>query len=453
MRYLLRIVVFLCVCAVFVGGFGVLGYTRTMQHEMSVYDKPVPSLQGVETPEYDPHKPTVAVILGNNATEVIDFLVPYEMFSSTGAYNVFAVASDRNVKSLTGGLDVIPHYSFTEMDELLGKSPDILVIPNIPMMEGKKVHPVRDWILKNSGNETTLLSICNGAETLADTGLLNGKSAATHWGDISRLEKKYPEVHWKRDQRYVPDGNIVSSAGVTSGIDAVLYVLSQKLGEAATVKTAEEMNYPLYHFVHHPKMEPFSIEPSDAAYILNFAYHWEKRKAGVMLYNGIEETALGSVFDTYSASGTTKTLTISSSDRPIVTKHHLNLLARYQMSNAPKLDKMIVAGTEAKSLAMEAVNDWNAQGKETRLLFLHSDSPKRFVMEAPLEDLSKQEDIRTAEFAAKRLEYRADHLNLEGQSFSLEAFGRPLLIGLLSVLVALYIDRRFIRKKKTSPSM
>ncbi|MBD0382177.1 hypothetical protein ICC18_18830 [Paenibacillus sp. WST5] len=81
---------------------------------------------------------------------------------------------------------------------------------------------------------------------------------------------------------------------------------------------------------------------------------------------------------------------------------------------------------------------------------MHSDTPERYVMEAPIEDLSKQEDIQTAKFAVKRLEYRANHLSLEGKPFSIEAFGLPLVIGGLSVLAAIYIDRRFI-KKKTAP--
>lgn len=73
-------------------------------------------------------------------------------------------------------------------------------------------------------------------------------------------------------------------------------------------------------------------------------------------------------------------------------------------------------------------------------------------MEAPLEDLSKQEDVQTAHFAAKRLEYRANHLSLAGKPFSLEAFGTPFLIGTLSVVIAFYIDRRFIMKKRTTKS-
>lgn len=170
---------------------------------MSIYDKDVPALTNVQVPKYDAGKPTVAVLLANEVTEVFDFLVPYEMFAMTEAYNVYGVAPDREIKSLTGGLDVVPHYSFDEMDAMLGKSPDIIVIPFMPILDDNKYVPVREWIRKHADVNTTLLSICNGAENLADTGLLNGKSAATHWGDINRLIKKYPDIQWVKDQRYV----------------------------------------------------------------------------------------------------------------------------------------------------------------------------------------------------------------------------------------------------------
>ena len=78
---------------------------------------------------------------------------------------------------------------------------------------------------------------------------------------------------------------------------------------------------------------------------------------------------------------------------------------------------------------------------------IHSDSPNRFVFETPLEDLAKQEDLLTAKHAVKRFEYRANGIHLEGKPFPLETYGNILLTGLLALLVAFFIDRRFIMKK------
>lgn len=453
MKGLLRIVFYLCMIVIPVGAVGTVGYFATMQEIMSVYGKPEPSRSSVIVPEYDPHKPTVAVLLGSEVTEVFDFMTPYEMFAMTGGFNVFAVAPDRHVKSLTGGLDVMPHYTFEEMDGALGKSPDVIVIPYIPIMDKKKYEPVRNWIRKHASGNTTIMSICTGAENLADTGLLKGKSATSLWAEIGRLEKEYADTQWIRDRRYVLDGNLVTSAGLTSGIDAVLHVISQKLGEPAAHQTAEAMNYPFYHFVQHPEIEPFTIQASDAVFLLNNAFQWNKKKEGVLLYDGVEETALVSVFDTYSASGTATTLTVSSTEQPVVTKHGLTLVARHTMSDAPNVDELIVTGTEAEKLAAQDVGQWQASGNKAEVVYMHSEDPNRFAMEPPIERLAVQEDKQTAAFAQKRLEYRAEDLKLEGKPFPYESYGIPLLIIVLSILIAVYVDRRFIANKKAAKSM
>ncbi|MFY0543367.1 DJ-1/PfpI family protein [Brevibacillus sp. H7] len=445
-RLFVRLVVYVLIFVVFVGGVGLFGLIRSQKDFYgAVRQESIPPSQGVKKPVYNPDKPTVAVLLGNETTEGSDFMIPYELFSRTEAFNVYAVASDNQVKSLTGGLDLVPHYSFTELDQLLGKSPDIIAIPFMKTYDDKKFDPIRKWIQQHS--KTTLVSICGGSGNLAATGLLKGKSAASHWQNMVVFPKKYPETNWLSDQRYVHDGNVISSAGVSSGIDAVLYVISQKVGEPMAEKIAKEMKYPSYHFVKNPKVDPFYMDLRFATYVLNNAFQWNKKKAGVLLYNGVEEMALASVFDIYSDTGTTKVLSISSSEQPIVTKHGLNLISRHLISNAPKLDKMIVPGREAKSLAAEEIKKWNEKRNTTKLQFVHSDSPDRFLFEVQLEDLAKQEDLLTAKHAVKRLEFRASDIHLEGKPFPLETYSNVLLTGLLALLAAFCIDRRFIMKK------
>jgi AraC family transcriptional activator FtrA len=447
-RLFLRFVVYVLIFAVLVGGVGFLGLVRSQNDfYKNVRHEPVPSLQGVNPPKYDPNKPTVAVLLANVDTEVFDFMIPYDLLSRTNAFNVFAVAPDKNVKSLSGGLDVVPHYTYKELDKLLGKSPDIIVVPFMPIFDEKKYQPTREWIQQHSSSKTTFLSICGGSGNLADAGLLKGKSATSHWQAISGLSKQYPDTHWKEDVRYVHEGNTLTSAGQTAGIDAVLYMIAQKLGEPMAAKISKEISYPSYHFVQNPKVEPFQMDIKFATYVLNNAFQWNKTKAGVLLYNDMDEIALSSIFDTYADTGTTQVLTVSSSNAPIATKHHLNIVARHQISNAPKLDKMIIPGGNVKSLAAADVKLCSEKGNAKETLLIHSDSPNRYVFEAPLEDLAKQEDLLTAKHAVKRLEYRANHIHLEGKSFPLETYSNVLLTALLALLVAFCIDRRFIMKK------
>ncbi|MGD8192214.1 DJ-1/PfpI family protein [Brevibacillus ginsengisoli] len=443
-KFMLRVAVYVFSFVLFVGGIGLFGFLRSWEaFYVAARQEPIPSLQGVKKPEYNPNKPTVAVLLGNETTYGSDFIIPYELFSRTGAYNVYAVASDHKVKTLTGGLEVLPDYSLKELDQLLRNSPDIIAIPFMRISDEKKFDPIRKWIHQHS--KTTLLSICGGSGNLAATGLLRGKSAASHWLNIGEFQKKYPETNWISDQRYVVDGNVISSAGVSSGIDASLYVISQKLGEPVAAKIAKEMNYPSYHFVKNPKMDPFNFEIG--TYVLNHAYHWNKKPVGALLYNGMEEFALTSVFDIYSNTGTTKVLSISNSGQPIVTKHGLNLISRYSLSNAPKLDRLIVPGREAKILAAEEIKNWNEKENTKEILFIHSDSPDKYIVEVEFEDLAKQEDLLTAKHAVKRLEFRGNDIHLEGKPIPLETYSHLLLTSLLALLVAFCIDRKVIMKK------
>ncbi|TVY11150.1 DJ-1/PfpI family protein [Paenibacillus cremeus] len=446
MKLLLRVIVYVMSFVILFGGVGAFGYIRSNHaYWLPTRQTPLPVLHNVSVPEYNPKKPTVAVLLSNPTTEVFDFIVPYEMFAMTESYNVYAVAPDKNMKTLSGGLDLNAHYSFDELDRLLGKSPDLIVIPAMPMVDEAKYKPIREWIQKHA--DTKLLSICAGALNLADTGLLKGKEATTDWKSLGYHEiDKYPETNWRRDVRYVADGNIVSSAALTSGIDAVLYVISQQLGEPMAEKIAKEMNYPSYPFVKNPKMDPYEIDRTEWIFTLNQAFQWNKKSAGVLLYNGMDDGALTTIFDTYAASGTTKVYTISDAQQPIVTKYHLNLVTRYPMSNAPKLDRMLVPGVEAKSLAAEQIKQWNEKGSSVTPEFIHSGSADRFIFDAPLEDLAKQEDVLTAQYGAKRLEYRATTLHFDGKPFSFEAFGVPVLLSLAACLIAFYLDRRWFKR-------
>ncbi|NOU98657.1 DJ-1/PfpI family protein [Paenibacillus planticolens] len=446
MKLILRVIVYVMTFVIIFGGIGAFEYIRSKQEYWNpTRQTPMPALQGVSVPEHNPKKPTVAVLLSNPTTEVFDFMVPYEIFAMTESYNVYAVAPDKNMKTLTGGLDLMPHYSFDELDRLLGKSPDLIVIPAMPMVDEAKYKPVREWIQKHA--DTKLLSICAGALNLADTGLLKGKEATTDWKSFDYHEvDKYPETNWRRDVRYVADGNIVASAALTSGIDAVLYVISQQLGEPMAEKIAKELNYSFYHFVKNPKIDPYYLDRTEWIFTFNQAFQWNKKRSGVLLYNGMDDGALTTIFDTYAASGTSRVYTISDVKQPIVTKYHLNLVTRYQMSNTPKLDRLFVPGVEAESLAAGEVKQWNARGSKVVPEFIHSGSHDRFMFDAPLEDLAKQEDVLTAKYGAKRLEYRATNLTFKGNPFSYEAFGLPVLLSLAALLTAFYIDRRFIRR-------
>ena len=90
----------------------------------------------------------------------------------------------------------------------------------------------------------TIASVCTGAFFLAQSGLLNGRRATTHFLSLDRLEQGFPEIDVVRDKRWVEDENIITSAGIAAGIDMSLYIVSIYLGEEVAKLTAKEMEYP-----------------------------------------------------------------------------------------------------------------------------------------------------------------------------------------------------------------
>jgi AraC family transcriptional activator FtrA len=111
----------------FVGIFltGLIGLLASASHIMASPDAAeVAAVAPAQAPRHDPTKPTVAVVLGDTRTEATDFLAPYAMFAASGAYNVYAVADSPAVRTLAGGVDVVPQLTFAELDARTGGGPD-----------------------------------------------------------------------------------------------------------------------------------------------------------------------------------------------------------------------------------------------------------------------------------------------------------------------------------------
>lgn len=444
-----RIVVLVLAFIVPIGALATVGYfsnfslTRPKPADLII---PPTGPGAPPTKSFDPTKPTVAIVLGSDQTEITDFLIPYQIFSASGAYNVFAVAPERKATTLAGGLEVLPDFSYAELQTLLGKSPEVVVIPAIPNPESADNKPVLTWIKQQSERGSYIFSICVGAETFAATGLLDGRTATTHWGDIDRIEGLYPAVNWVRGIRYVDGGTYMTSAGITSGIDAVLHYIAQHNGSELAQAVSQEMNYPSYEFVDKPEVQQYSMGADLLTVgVINVLFHWDHPTAGVLLYDGIDELEVASTFDTYVATNTTRLLSVSQTRRLITTRHGLQVVPRWSFSDAPTMERLIVPGSQAPQQAAADLSAWKLQRNATPVFYLHADQPQLFAFEAPLQDLARQENIPTAVLDAMRLEYRPGTIQAEGAHWPLWLTIRPLLLGLAGLAITLFITKRWRR--------
>lgn len=183
-----------------------------------------------------PARPRVAILVFDGV-EIIDYSGPYEVFGAAG-YDVYTVAAKKSPVTTAMGLQVVPKYDFSD-----APSPDILVVPGGRIVGPRADQVTLQWIRDETAAAKHTLSVCNGAVIMADTGLLDGLSATATDGWIPRMRKAYPKIHIVNDQRYVDNGKIITTAGLSAGIDGALHVLEVMDGTAAAQQVALGIEY------------------------------------------------------------------------------------------------------------------------------------------------------------------------------------------------------------------
>jgi putative intracellular protease/amidase len=178
----------------------------------------------------------VAIVLFDHA-EIIDFSGPYEVFGAAG-FDVYTVGETTAPVTTAMGMKVVPKYAFADAPQ-----PDILVVPGGGVDEIRANAAALKWLRDTSGHAEQTMSVCNGAFILASAGLLDGLAATTTYGRIRQLATEFPKTKVVRDQRFVDNGKIITTAGLSSGIDGALHVVEKTLGKGAAELAALGIEY------------------------------------------------------------------------------------------------------------------------------------------------------------------------------------------------------------------
>ena len=196
---------------------------------------------------------TVAIFIFDEV-EVLDFAGPLEIFGVAGKqgggeghFEVFTVAEKPKIFA-RNNLIIEANYIFENCP-----TPDILLIPGgggfakdgTPYGSRREMHneTLLSWVREMNQKVEFLLSVCTGSLILAKAGLLEGLSATTHFMVVDAMREAAPNTELLPEKRWVDNGRIILSAGVSAGIDMSLYVVSKLHGEAAAAETATYIQY------------------------------------------------------------------------------------------------------------------------------------------------------------------------------------------------------------------
>jgi len=182
--------------------------------------------------------------------ELLDFAGPFEVLSVTrldesrrreepSPFRGFTVAENEYPIQTFGGVTVVPEFTIDNCPKL-----DILVVPGgwgtRKEINNKKLIA---WIQEKSREAELITSVCTGSVLLGKAGILNGRSATTHWRALDWLHEVAPEARVIADQHVVKDGNLFISAGISAGIDMALHIVAHYFGEEIAQATARHMEY------------------------------------------------------------------------------------------------------------------------------------------------------------------------------------------------------------------
>jgi putative intracellular protease/amidase len=185
----------------------------------------------------DPATKKVAILIFDKV-QVIDYSGPLEVLSDAG-FDVFTVAAAKEPVTTSAGdaVKLTPKYTFDDAPQA-----DLIVIPG-GGFEAAKDSATVAWIKRESAHAEHTMSVCNGAFTLANTGLLDGLKATTTAGNINRLRQSYPALTVAAEQRVVDNGRILTTAGLSAGIDGALHMVDVMKGAGAGQSVALSIEY------------------------------------------------------------------------------------------------------------------------------------------------------------------------------------------------------------------
>jgi transcriptional regulator GlxA family with amidase domain len=185
---------------------------------------------------------TTCGLLLFDEVEVLDATGPFQVLTTAGRLGapiqVATVAARAGTIVARGGLGLLASHTIVDSPEL-----DLLIVPGGVTEAVECDEAVLHWIAGQRRYVPLTLSICTGALILAAAGQLDGRPVVTHWEDEAELARRWPTLNVHKGVRWIDDGDLVTSAGISAGIDASLHVVDRLFGRPLADRTARQMDY------------------------------------------------------------------------------------------------------------------------------------------------------------------------------------------------------------------
>jgi putative intracellular protease/amidase len=342
-------------------GISILGIRHT---QAQLDQRPHPTGPQPAAAAYGTGKVNVAVVLGTTGTVGTDALGPYQVFATSPTFTVYTVGQNRRPLPVQGAPWIVPARTFTDISNGAVGWPNIVVVPALDHPDAPEEQAVRDFVKAATEHGARILSVCNGGQVLAATGLLDGHRATAHWSRLGTLRAAYPKVTWVAGRRYIDttatsrlpgDATatrvpVTTTAGITSGIAGALHVVAVMAGDDEARRVHAQVPYAAWAPGASTRIPAHHFAVSDAPALLNMAFPWGRRTTHVHLRNGESEIDIAARFEVATTSSAERVIATSATGW-VTTAHGLLLATR---SGEPAEPKAAPTDTHATSASATA---------------------------------------------------------------------------------------------------
>lgn len=321
-------------------------------------------------------KPVIAVVGENRATELTDYVVPYGVLSESGVAQVWAIATQKGpLQMFPSSLQIKPQATVAEFDRQFPEGADYVVVPAV-------AHPkdpvLLAWVNQQATKGATIVGICDGAWVLANAGLLVGRKGVSHWFSVKRLAKKFPDTKWLRNVRYVSDGNVITTTGISASIPVSVALVEAIVGHSQAAVLAQRIGVQSWSAEH--QNESFKLNANNIfTGVINGLSFWSHENVGISIADEVDEIALALVTDAYSRTLRSKVL-LTPANGLVKTKRGLAILPG-KVSRANK--------------------------RTDRTIELRNTLPPVSLLDMTLQEIEQLYGAATAKLVALQLEYPA----------------------------------------------
>lgn len=292
-------------------------------------------------------RPLIAILGINDATETTDYLMPYGILRRADVADVMALATGPGPVQLYPALKVEPDATIATFDAKYPTGADYVVVPAMARADDPMALA---WIRSQAEKGAIVVGVCVGATVVGAAGLLEGKRATTHWYSLDDLRERTPSLRYVADRRFVVDGNIATTTGISASMPMSLTLIEAIAGRARAEAVARELGVSHWDARHDSEAFRFS-RPFALTVLGNTLAFWQHEQLGIELTPGIDEVSLALVADAWSRTYRSRALTFAASAQPRTSKSGLRILPDEVTASWP--DDSIVAIGERPARALK----------------------------------------------------------------------------------------------------